>query len=557
MTRDSETLPASGYLERLLFPQSRLLGFLAIIVISGVFSLLLTGTQILRANWGLIDDHQIFTFLGPDLKLPANEIWSTLLGKTEVGQLQGRFRPSYYLITLAETSLFGPDVHLWYLRNSIAFALFLSALWWTMSRHIVAWLGGAITAWIALLPLWAGIWSRLGPSEIYGAAFVGVMLFAADAILFADSPSARRLGAVVLTLAAIALAGLKETFVPLAAGGAGFVLVLAGLQRRLSQPLLAVLAIVIVFGAAAIAFVVAKEMGGSGVDFYEKPAGLGTTILHAIIGIFDALLRTWWVWVLPIVFLQLLNVLPRKPWVDWISESRLAFAGYGLLVLMYAAQCGLYRISFPHNSRYDFPAMLLVPLTCCIAVCEVSRRLRGRFPDRVIDYTQLTAAIFLIFSLANANLGRPPDLAQAVKRNIETTNAFFSELQGAVRAAKTSPDRPVILDAYGPMAYEGIYSLRSYLRAFGVHNAIALRFHPDDKLKGALFASLQRQMSDLATKGDGVLVPLASALQSRECVSVGLYGPPDSTCTAYQINGNQAVTTGPAAQRLAGMSSAK
>ena len=210
-----------------------------------------------------------------------------------------------------------------------------------------------------------------------------------------------------------------------------------------------------------------------------------------------------------------------------LGMQRLAFAGYALLVLMYAAQCGLYRISFPHNSRYDFPAMLLVPLTCCIAVCEVSRRLRGRFPDRVIDYAQLTAAIFLIFGLINANLGRPPDLAQAVKRNIETTNAFFTELQGAVRAARESPDRPVILDAYGPMAYEGIYSVRAYLRAFGVQNAIALRFHPNDKLKGALFASLQRQMSDLATKGDGFLIPLASALQARECVSVGLYGPPD------------------------------
>ena len=317
---DGEPGSASGYLERLLFPQSRVRDLLAIVVISGVFSWLLTGTQIFRANWGLIDDHQIFTFLGPDLKLPANEIWSTLLGKTEVGQLQGRFRPSYYLITLIETSLFGPDVHLWYVRNTVAFALFLSGLWWTLSRHVVAWLGGAITAWIALLPLWAGIWSRLGPSEIYGAACVGIMLFAADAMLFSDSPWARRVGAIVLTLAALVLAGLKETFLPLAAGGAGFVLVLAGMQRRLSPWLIAAMGLVVLIGAAAIALVVAKEMGGSGVDFYEKPAGLGTTITHAIIGVFDALLRTWWVWVLPIVFLQLLQVLPKKPWLEWVSE---------------------------------------------------------------------------------------------------------------------------------------------------------------------------------------------------------------------------------------------
>ena len=182
--------------------------------------------------------------------------------------------------------------------------------------------------------------------------------------------------------------------------------------------------------------------------------------------------------------------------------------------------------------------MLLVPLTCCIAVCECSRRLRGHFPGLVIDYAQLTAAIFLIFGLMNANLGRPPDLALAVKRKWKQPIRSSPELQGVVRAAKDSPDRSVILDAYGPGAYEGIYSVRTYLTAFGTQNLIALRFHPNEKLKGSLFASLQRQLADIAGEGDRDLVPLKSALQSRECVSVGLYGPPDATCTGFEINAN-------------------
>jgi hypothetical protein len=546
----------TGYLERLLFPQGRLHGFLAVVIISGIFSLLLTGTQILRANWGMIDDHEIFKFLGPDLKLPATEIWNTLLTKTEVGQLQGRFRPSFYFVTLVQAWLFGPDVHLWYIRNSVCFALFLSGFWWTLSRHVVAWLGGAITAWIALLPLWAGIWSRLGPSEIWGAALLGILLFAADAILFSASPWVRRLAAIVLALVALVLAEFKETFLPLAAGGAGFVLVLAGLRRQLSWWLIGPVAFVVLIGVSAIAFVVSKELGSAGVDYYGKTVGSGTTILHAVVGVFDALLRTWWVWVLPIVFMQLLNVLPRRPWVEWISESRLAFAGYAFLILMYAAQCGLYRMSFPHNTRYDFPAMLLVPLTCCILVCEAVRRLRQRFPDRIVNYAQLTVAVFLIFGLVNAHLGRPPDLAQAVKRNIDTTTAFFSELQGAVRAAREAPDRPVILDAYGPIALEGVYSVRTYLRAYGVQNPIALRYHPNDAVKDSFSANLQNHLSELASKGDAVLVPLDSALQSRQCVSVGLYGPPDTACMAYQINAQGPVTAGPREQRLAGIAPA-
>jgi hypothetical protein len=554
MHQDGERELRSSRWDRVLFPASRLRGFFLIVAVSSLFSLLLTGSQIVHANWGLIDDHQVFTFLGSDLKLPASEIWSTLLSKTEVGQLQGRFRPTYYVITLVETWLLGPDVHLWYARNSVCFALFLSALWWTMSRHVVAWLGGALIAGIALLPLWADVWSRLGPSEIYGAAFVGIMLFAADAVLFSEREAVRRGAVMVLSLAAMVLAGLKETFIPLAAGGTAFVLILAGIERKLSFRLIAVAALAVSAAVFAIGIVVVKELSAAaGVDFYGKAAGPGTTILHALLGIFDALLRTWWVFVLPIALLGLLDVLPRKSLKEWFLGSRVACATYLFLIAMYAAQCGLYRMSFPHHSRYDFPAMLLVPLTFVILVCEVSRRLRDHFPQRVVDYAQLTAAIFLIFALINANLGRPPELAVAVKRNIATTSAFFSALQEVARTAKDSPDRPIILDAYGPMAFEGIYSVQSYLRAFAVQNAIAVRLHPDETFKGP-FANLQKAMSDLEKNGDTRFVPLDLALRSRACLSVGLYGPPDSACPGFRLAGNGSVTIGAPERQLAGVS---
>jgi hypothetical protein len=71
----------------------------------------------------MIDDHEIFNFLGPRLHLPLTEIWSTLVAKTEVGSLQGLFRPGYYVFKLIETSLWGDNVHLWYLARTIGFAV--------------------------------------------------------------------------------------------------------------------------------------------------------------------------------------------------------------------------------------------------------------------------------------------------------------------------------------------------------------------------------------------------------------------------------------------------
>ena len=115
-------------------------------------------------------------------------------------------------------------------RNTIGFAVFLASIWWFMRRFVGIWLAGVLTFVHLLLPLWAGIWSRLGPSEIDGAVCIGIMLFATYFIFFSETARTRNLSAITLTLATIALIGLKETFIPIA-GGSAAVLVLAGVKK--------------------------------------------------------------------------------------------------------------------------------------------------------------------------------------------------------------------------------------------------------------------------------------------------------------------------------------
>src|ERR1700681_4712894 len=71
---------------------------LLIVVGACAISFILTGRQIWLAGWGIIDDHEVFYFLGNKQHLNFSEIISTVLDKTEVGSLQGRFRPSYYFL---------------------------------------------------------------------------------------------------------------------------------------------------------------------------------------------------------------------------------------------------------------------------------------------------------------------------------------------------------------------------------------------------------------------------------------------------------------------------
>jgi hypothetical protein len=525
-------------LERFLFPRGDLLNFLTIAILSGGIAFILTGRQIYQANWGLIDDHDIFGFLGPGLHLPLTEVWSTLLSKTEVGSLQGRFRPSYYTLTLIEASLWGPNVHLWYLTRTLCFAVFLSSIWWFMRRFVGGWLSGVLTAYVSLLPLWADVWSRLGPSEIYGATCVGIMVFASYFILFSDAPRTRNANAILLTLATIALVGLKETFMPLA-GGAACVLLLAGIRKNLSPPAIGILGLMILAALGGIVFVVARQVGASGGDFYANPVGPWPVLKFFGKGLYYAIGRTWWLYVLPILFLEIVDVIPRKPLKSWIADSALAFSAYGFLVLSYAAQSALYRSGFPVNVRYDFPAMLLVPLTGCIIACEVSRKIRSHFPQREVDYAQLVAAVFVFFAfgVGSGYLDNTKPISVAVKANIEKTNSFYNELQGAVAAAKNSSGSLVILEAYGPGAFEAVFSLSTYLSAFGANNRVSVRLHTAPMFYGKLYDGLERRLSEMQETGAYGFTPLRAGLAdlSQGCISIGINGLPDAGCSGFQV----------------------
>ncbi|HEY5048600.1 MAG TPA: hypothetical protein VII49_11340 [Rhizomicrobium sp.] len=525
-------------LDRLLFPRGHLLNFLLITILSGAIALILAGRQIYQANWGVIDDSEIFGFLGRGLRLPLTDVWHTLLTKTEVGSLQGRFRPTYYTLRLIETSLWGPNVHLWYLAHTACFAVFLSSIWWFMRRFVGGWLSGVLTAYISLLPLWSDVWSRLGPSETYGALFVGIMVFASYFILFSQTRPTRNTNAILLTLATIALVGLKETFIPLA-GGAACVLLFAGIRKNLSPLLIGILGLMILTALGGIVFVVARQVGASGTDVYASPIGPWPVLKFFGKGLYYAIGRTWWLYVIPILFFEILNVIPRKSLKSWIADSAVAFSVYGFLVVSYATQSALYRFGFPVNARYDFPAMLLVPLTGCIIACEVSRKIRAHLPERTVDYAQLAAAAFVFFGfgVGSGYLDHTKPLSVAVKANIEKTNSFYSELQRAVGAAKKSPQSPVILEAYGPGAFESVYSLLTYLSAFGATNRVSIRLHPDSMSYGKFYDDLEHALSEMQDTGAPGFTPLRDGLAdlSHGCISIGINGLPDAGCSGFRV----------------------
>ena len=152
-------------LDMILFPKRRIvLGLIGVLTLS--ITIYVMGRQIWEANWWLIDDHEIFLFLGHRNHLPFSELFSTMLAKTEVGTWQGRYRPVYYFLRILETCLWGNNVHLWYLTLAVTMAIFIGALWWALSRFLPFWLSLAALIPVITLYFWSDIWTRLGPCEI-------------------------------------------------------------------------------------------------------------------------------------------------------------------------------------------------------------------------------------------------------------------------------------------------------------------------------------------------------------------------------------------------------
>ena len=429
-----------------------------------------------------------------------------------------------------EASLWGTNVHLWYAVNTVCFAVFLSSIWWTLFRFLGGWLGGALTAWIALLPLWTDVWSRLGPSEICGAGCIGIMIFAANFLLHSTTPFQRNLAAIVLAFAAIVLCGLKEPFIPLAAS-AIFVLIFSGTKRLLSPILIGILSVAILACAGAVFFVVVKGTLATGTDYYGKSVGPLRTITFAAAGVLVGFVQTWWIIVLPIAFLQILRVLPVKSFKEWVFDSRDAVILYLFLIALYATQSGLYRVIFPTGTRYDFPAALLVPFTVFIIACEGSQKLRRIYSERTITYVQFIMSVFVFFALAEALIAKPFPLQVAVKKNIVATNLFYNEFTRLVQSAKQAPGSPIVLEAHGPFSYEGVFSLSIYLTSLGITNPVSVRYHSDSATYGNYLDQLQAQLLSLQNTGSDRFKPFTESQvkPASGCMSVGIYGAPDKT----------------------------
>jgi hypothetical protein len=511
-----------------------------IFLISTAIAFAFTGRQVFYANWGIIDDHLIFSFLGPDLRLPLSDLFHTLLTKTEVGYLSyGRFRPSFYFFTLLETVIWGANVHLWYLARTLWFATFIASIWWLLSKFVRIWLGAALLLPILFLPFWAGIWARLIPSEIYGTLALAFMLFGIYATVNSKDESKRKWAAALITFAAVLLIGSKETFIPLA-GAAVATLIFVGFTRRIPIWMAVSFLLVICLYGAGVVLVIQRSVLAAGEDFYARAIDMRQLAGIALRALSKAVFGSG------LAFAYAVTILLFGYWArrtnrdlrDWMRSSCVIVVIFIFMAAVYFSQQVTYQGELPLRTRYDFPALLFVPFAYDVLICYVFYQLRSYLHPRAANYISifLALAIFVTYAPSFVKF-QARALPHAVSVNIEKTNIFFNEISALVIRAKQSPRAPIILEAYDADSYEALTSIWNYVRALGAINPISVRSHATENSKAALADRLEQRIKSLENEGDGQFIPLSKSLASPEdgCISVGINGAASGACAAFEV----------------------
>jgi hypothetical protein len=323
-------------------------------------------------------------------------------------------------------------------------------------------------------------------------------------------------------------------------GAAVVVLIFAGFTRRIPVWMTVGFSLAICLCAAAIVFVIQRVVLTSGQDFYANTIDVRQLLGIAGHGLYAVTIGNGLAvcYAIVILFFGYCARRAKRGWREWLWSSCTIVAIFIFMAGVYFSQQVVYRGQLPLQTRYDFPASLFVPFSITMLICYVFYQARCYLSSRFTGYISifLAIAIFAVYA-PRLVLGYGLRLPKAVNANIQKTDTFFTEILALVAAAKDSPRSPIILEVYGPEAFEAVAAVRTYVRALGAENPVSVRLHMANNPKGALYDRLESQMRTMQSDGDSRFVPLAKSLANPEngCISVGINEAGSAGCTAFEV----------------------
>ena len=432
---------------------------------SAAIAVFLLGANI-KAQWWVIDDHEIAYFLGSDKVLRADEIWGRLIRDTEVGQnvQLPRFRPVYYTLRLLECWAWGASPSLWYEFRILIYAFFIGSFWYLISHKVGCVIGGLISLSVAMQTYWADIFSRLGPSEVYTVLGLGVFFWG----IYIVYTSNKVTGWWLLFSGVVLCSGSKENFLFLILP---FLYIVWDFykQGKLKSSRVA-LSLGTLIWMLWIGFMVVSLAISHGGDVYGNSVGIKARILNMVrlAGRVDIIMLLLVCAILLLYSIRLFRLkdIPEK------EQDQRNVAAVIILSLIYISQIYFYNGNWPIGNRYDFPGVLVGPLLLSIFIAFLNRKTltndHGGFRTSLIVTSVFISSFFALLQIDHVR-----EIVDLTNGNVEHTASFSTEIEQLVKLGMQNPDYVFIVQADHPYKdYEAVFSYFRFLRFYGTQNPI-------------------------------------------------------------------------------------
>jgi len=447
------------------------------ILVFTLFSYFLIGSNF-SAKLGIIDDHEIATFLGQDGVVKPSEFVPTLM-TTEVGQwgVMTRYRPSYYSMRILETAMWRDNAGLWYGARFVSLIISMVLAWKILSIYFPGIIAYLFVFYALTMPFWPDLLTRLGPSEIYA---LPALLFFVYCLI--------KNNLAMITISYLVAVGGKENLLILLP----VLLVRFGLlaiRKKLTMAEIVANLISIGYTLFIVSGVVIAT-NRAGVDFYLNNISYSDRIVATL-------------WKIPEIVENRHMLAPLTAFALMIAYSiwkkkvgKIAHHIWlGITLLLTAlSQYVFYNNILPTNGRYDFPALLLFPIFDLV-VAKMLIQVSAKYA--LAKYIKLAIYFGLCVFMLGYIVKRGYILIQNSARNNAVSTATFDKNLNMVTAeALLHPDATLVFVSDKYFSFEPMISLARFLTAKKVTNKIVIDYTHEPKVTDPLGIELESRITD-------------------------------------------------------------
>lgn len=466
----------------------------------------------LYAKWWLIDDHEIFHYLGNSgNSIGLTDFWRTLIDKTEIGLFGDypRYRISYFTVRIFESIFFKENVEFFYITRFFIAVFFFFSIYNILYKYFEFSLSFLLTIYLLLQTYWSDIFSRLGPGEIYCTLGVSIII-----LVFSQIKSIKNISITkhsFISLGVIVAAGSKENF---------FILIFLSLFlmimniKRFNIKKLIISSIPFFF----ILFSIIPLL----IFFIKQPTdmyGNSTRLLDRLNKILDLTSNEFFYIPLILIFIYIILIISI---IDGNFSLKLKkiwnkhFILVCLLMMTLIFNIFFYNFDWPTNSRYDFPGIVLYQLIIFLVGIAIIKSIVHLFKinkqkSNLIIYSISIIVIGILINFNNFFILKSNSLG-----NFERTNKFNDFIQQYIKDSN-KPTRVIFVNQGYDL--EPLIAIKRFLNFYMFENKsyLIVTDKASTNMHQNILLNSMRAFSKNGNKEYGIIAMNKPYLKYQEC----------------------------------------